>query len=114
MSYFEVPHSGLHDLVAPDAPIERVAGGLSFTEGPVWRGGALLFSDIPNQRIVRWRRLPRRPGADHLRYRDVQWPDLGPPGPGASGRKRAPLREPRGGQREPHRAGGAVSGQATQ
>jgi gluconolactonase len=51
----------LHDLVAPDAPIERVAGGLGFTEGPVWRGNALLFSDIPNNRIVRWRRLPEGP-----------------------------------------------------
>jgi gluconolactonase len=27
----------------------------------VWRGGALLFSDIPNKRIVRWRRLPEGP-----------------------------------------------------
>src|SRR5436309_1363313 len=53
------PH--LHDLVAPDAPIDRVAGGLGFTEGPVWRGGALLFSDIPNKRIVRWRRLAEGP-----------------------------------------------------
>src|SRR6185503_19524407 len=51
----------LHDLVAPDAPIDRVAGGLTFTEGPVWRGGALLFSDIPNNRIARWRRLPEGP-----------------------------------------------------
>jgi len=51
----------LHDLVAPDAPIDRVAGGLGFTEGPVWRGGALLFSDIPNKRIVRWRRLGEGP-----------------------------------------------------
>jgi gluconolactonase len=53
------PH--LHDLVAPEAPIDRVAGGLAFTEGPVWRDGALLFSDIPNNRIVRWRRLPEGP-----------------------------------------------------
>jgi gluconolactonase len=51
----------LHDLVAPDAPIDRVAGGLGFTEGPVWRGGALLFSDIPNDRVARWRRLPEGP-----------------------------------------------------
>jgi gluconolactonase len=51
----------LHDLVAPDAPIECVAGGLGFTEGPVWRGTELLFSDIPNKRIVRWRRLPEGP-----------------------------------------------------
>ena len=51
----------LHDLVAADVSIERVAGGLIFTEGPVWRGGALLFSDIPNNRIARWRRLPEGP-----------------------------------------------------
>jgi len=48
----------LHELVPADAIIERVASGLTFTEGPVWRSGALLFSDIPNKRIVRWRRLP--------------------------------------------------------
>ena len=34
MSPLEVHDSGLHDLVAPDAPIERIAGGLTFTEGP--------------------------------------------------------------------------------
>jgi gluconolactonase len=61
MSPLEVHHPGLHDLVAPDTPIERIAGGLGFTEGPVWRGAYLLFSDIPNQRIVRWRRLPEGP-----------------------------------------------------
>jgi gluconolactonase len=51
----------LNDLIAPDAPIDRIAGGLGFTEGPVWRGSDLLFSDIPNKRIVRWRRLPEGP-----------------------------------------------------
>lgn len=51
----------LHSLVAPDALLERVAGGLVFTEGPVWRGTDLLFSDIPSKRIVRWRRLPEGP-----------------------------------------------------
>jgi gluconolactonase len=61
MSPLEVHNSGLHDLIAPDAPIERIAGGLGFTEGPVWRGTSLLFSDIPNKRIVRWRRLPEGP-----------------------------------------------------
>ena len=61
MAPLEVRDPGLHDLVAADAPIERVAGGLTFTEGPVWRAGALLFSDIPNKRIVRWRRLPEGP-----------------------------------------------------
>jgi len=61
MSSLDVRNAGLHDLIAPDTPIERVAGGLVFTEGPVWRGNALLFSDIPNNRIVRWRRLPEGP-----------------------------------------------------
>src|SRR5215510_1072339 len=61
MSPLEVHNPGLHDLIAPDAPIERIAGGLGFTEGPVWRGTSLLCSDIPNQRIVRWRRLPEGP-----------------------------------------------------
>jgi sugar lactone lactonase YvrE len=61
MAPLEARDARLHDLVAPDAPIERVAGGLWFTEGPVWRRGELLFSDIPNQRIVRWRRLPEGP-----------------------------------------------------
>jgi len=61
MSPLEARNPELHDLVAPDAPVERIAGGLGFTEGPVWRGGQLLFSDIPNKRIVRWRRLPEGP-----------------------------------------------------
>src|SRR5882672_10904656 len=61
MAPLEVRDPRLHDLIAPDAPIDRIAGGLGFTEGPVWRGGELLFSDIPNKRIVRWRRLPEGP-----------------------------------------------------
>ena len=38
------------------AAIERIAGGCRFTEGPVWLGDTrqLLFSDIPNDRIMRW------------------------------------------------------------
>ena len=61
MAPLEARDPALHDLVAPDAPIERVAGGLTFTEGPVWKDGALLFSDIPNKRIARWRRLAEGP-----------------------------------------------------
>jgi gluconolactonase len=61
MSTLDVRNPGLHDLIDPDAPIERIAGGLGFTEGPVWRGTDLLFSDIPNKRIACWRRLPEGP-----------------------------------------------------
>jgi len=33
---------------------ERVAGPFSFTEGPVWTGDAVLFTDIPSNRIMRY------------------------------------------------------------
>ncbi|MCX7669159.1 MAG: SMP-30/gluconolactonase/LRE family protein, partial [Anaerolineae bacterium] len=33
---------------------ERVAGPFSLTEGPVWDGTGLLFSDINNSRIMRY------------------------------------------------------------
>ncbi|MBI3910693.1 MAG: SMP-30/gluconolactonase/LRE family protein [Armatimonadetes bacterium] len=33
---------------------ELIAGPFGFTEGPAWDGEALLFSDIPNSRILRW------------------------------------------------------------
>lgn len=33
---------------------ERVAGPYEFTEGPVWDGSGVLFTDIPNDRIVRF------------------------------------------------------------
>jgi gluconolactonase len=38
------------------AAVERLATGFRFTEGPVWFGDGryLLFSDIPNNRIMRW------------------------------------------------------------
>ncbi len=43
------------DLIAPDAKVERVATGFKFTEGPAWhRDGYLLFTDIPNNAIVKW------------------------------------------------------------
>ncbi len=43
-------------LVLGNAAIERIAGGCRFTEGPVWFGDlrCLLWSDIPNDRILKW------------------------------------------------------------
>lgn len=57
----EVRSQTFHRLVAEDATAERVAGGFGFTEGPVWRGDHLLFSDIPRRRIVRLRHLAEGP-----------------------------------------------------
>jgi gluconolactonase len=48
--------------------LERVATGFGFTEGPVWRGDHLVFSDIPNSRTVRYRLLPEGPEITTFRH----------------------------------------------
>jgi sugar lactone lactonase YvrE len=48
-------------IVPEGTVLDRVAGGFGFTEGPVWRGDHLLFSDIPRNRIVRLRMLQEGP-----------------------------------------------------
>jgi gluconolactonase len=57
----DVVSPSLHQLISEDATAERIAGGFGFTEGPVWHGDELLFSDIRNNRIVRWRQLMEGP-----------------------------------------------------
>jgi gluconolactonase len=39
-----------------NAPVKKLAGGFDWVEGPVWfaDAGCLLFSDIPNNRIMRF------------------------------------------------------------
>jgi len=45
----------LDEVVAPEARMERVAGGFEFTEGPVWtQEGSLLFSSPNTNVIYRW------------------------------------------------------------
>jgi len=48
--------SALDALIAPDAKVEKLAGGFAFTEGPIWfkREEYLLFSDIPRNEIHKW------------------------------------------------------------
>jgi gluconolactonase len=43
-------------LIPKGSKIEVLAGGFKWTEGPVWdkKTNSLLFSDIPNNRVVRW------------------------------------------------------------
>jgi gluconolactonase len=47
----------LDSLIAPDAKIEILADGYDWSEGPVWikDGGFLLFSDVPQNVIHRWK-----------------------------------------------------------
>ena len=42
--------------VLANAPLEKLADGFRWLEGPVWFGDlrVLLFSDIPNDRVMRW------------------------------------------------------------
>ncbi len=57
----EVHDKAINQIVPEDTVVEELATGFGFTEGPVWCGDCLLFSDIPNNRIVRWRRLREGP-----------------------------------------------------
>jgi len=43
-------------LLAPGAKVNKLAGGMKFTEGPVWLPDkqTLIFSDIPNSKWMRW------------------------------------------------------------
>jgi gluconolactonase len=55
------PHYDIRDprfltCVIPYGPMDEIATGCRWAEGPVWFAdhGCLLFSDIPNERILRW------------------------------------------------------------
>ena len=43
-------------LVVPGEQVEKLAGGMKFTEGPVWLPSEkkLVFSDIPNSKLMQW------------------------------------------------------------
>ena len=45
-------------VVPATSKVEKLAGGMSFTEGPCWfddaGGGYLVFSDIPANQLKRW------------------------------------------------------------
>jgi gluconolactonase len=56
MSFFEIHDPRFRPFVIPNAPVKRLATGFDWAEGPVWFGDhqCLMFSDIPNDRILRW------------------------------------------------------------
>jgi gluconolactonase len=56
MSCFEIIDPAFQRYVLGNAPVKRLATGFDWVEGPVWFGdaGCLLFSDIPNNVILRW------------------------------------------------------------
>lgn len=57
----------LDALIAPGTPIEKLAAGFKWSEGPVWvrKGGYLLFSDVPNNVVFRWKEGQETQGFIH-------------------------------------------------
>lgn len=55
---FDVRDEAQFKQLFPDgAKVEKLADGFGFTEGPTWvraEGGYLVFSDIPNNRLIKW------------------------------------------------------------
>jgi len=45
--------SSIREIIPERATLEQLATGFGFTEGPIWCGDYLLFSDIPDSRILR-------------------------------------------------------------
>ena len=51
----------IRQIVPEKVTLEQIATGFGFTEGPIWCGDYLLFSDIPQNRIICWRRYSYGP-----------------------------------------------------
>lgn len=53
---FEYYDRRFHHLTVPTAELEELFSGCRWAEGPVWfnDGGFLAWSDIPNNRMLRW------------------------------------------------------------
>jgi gluconolactonase len=56
MSYFQIIKPQFADLIIPLCRLEQLHTGMRWAEGPVYfaDGRYLLFSDIPNNRMLRW------------------------------------------------------------
>jgi gluconolactonase len=56
MTQFQTHDPRFRHFTMGNAPLKRLATGFDWAEGPVWFGDhhCLLFSDIPNNRILRW------------------------------------------------------------
>lgn len=56
MEDFEIIDARFKSYVLPNAPLEQLATGFRWLEGPVWFAdhNCLLVSDLPDNRIMRW------------------------------------------------------------
>ena len=67
MAFYETHDPRFSSYVMGNASVKQLATGFDWVEGPVWFGdaGCLLFSDIPNNRILRY-----TPGSGISTYRE--------------------------------------------
>ena len=53
----EVNDPKFFTLIDLTAPIQKLASGFDWSEGPIWikQGGYLVFSDVPSNTVYRWK-----------------------------------------------------------
>ena len=65
---FESKDSAFQRIIGEAPKLEHLATGFGFTEGPIWNDGHLLFSDIPNSRIIKYEMAEEGPRITTFRY----------------------------------------------
>lgn len=51
---FEIFDDRFRELILPDSTLEKLATGCIWSEGAVYYQGGVIWSDIPNNRMMRW------------------------------------------------------------
>ena len=82
MDAFEIKDRRFAAYILANAPVEELATGFRWLEGPVWFGDAncLLFQDLPRNRTMRWSEETGVSVGAHTLYavflnrRGAQWP----------------------------------------
>ena len=75
---------GFDQLIAADAKLEKLAEGFTWSEGPVWLNGELIFSDVPENVAYRWKPGMAKP-AVFLKPSGLLTPQAGFREPGSNG-----------------------------
>jgi len=76
--------NSMSKIVSKDAKIQKISGGFTFTEGPVWhKEGYLLFSDIPDNKILKY--TPEEGITTYLENSGFVGTEIKQDGPGSNG-----------------------------
>ena len=64
---FEIIDKSFERLI-DNSELSTLATGFTFIEGPIWHNNSLLFSDIPNSRIIRYELREEGPSVNTFRH----------------------------------------------